>query len=149
MDLNSTAASVNAVCPACGTVNRIAEDRAAEAHCGKCSQPIFSGHPVVVTQESAERHITRSDLPVVLDFWAPWCAPCRAMAPVFEQAAQALEPHVRLLKVNTDKEQELAARFGIRGIPTFVIVRDGKEVARTSGAMPGPRFLEWVRGNAR
>jgi thioredoxin 2 len=147
MDLNSTAALVNAVCPACGTVNRIAEDRAAEALCGKCGQPIFDGHPIEVSDASAERHLTRSDVPVVLDFWAPWCAPCRAMAPVFEAAAQALEPRFRLLKVNTDEEQGLAARFDIRAIPTFVIVRNGKEVARTAGAMQPARFIEWVRAH--
>ncbi len=147
MDLDSTSALVNAVCPTCGTVNRLAEDRAAEAHCGKCSQPMFVGHPLEVNGESAERHIARSELPLVLDFWAPWCAPCRTMTPVFESAAQALEPRFRLLKVNTDKEPALSARFGIRGIPTFVILRNGKEVARTSGAMPGPRFIEWVRAN--
>lgn len=148
MDVKSDLALVNAVCPACGTVNRIAEDRAADAHCGKCGQPMFAGKPLELSGVDAERHLARSDLPLVLDFWAPWCAPCRTMAPVFEHAARALEPRFRLLKINTDQQQPLAARFGIRGIPTFVIVRNGKEIARVSGAMPADRFVDWVRSHA-
>ena len=148
MDTGTGERLLNAVCPACGIVNRIVEERAGEAHCGQCGKPMFQGQPVEVSDEFAERHLTRSDIPVVLDFWAPWCGPCRTMAPAFEGAAKMLEPRFRFLKVNTDQEQELAQRFGVRGIPTFVIVRGGREVARVSGAMPGPKFVEWVRAHA-
>jgi thioredoxin 2 len=147
MDLKSGHALANAVCPQCGTVNRIDEERAMQAHCGQCAAPLFTGHPTEASAAAVDRHVARSGIPVVLDFWAPWCSPCRAMAPVFAQAARELEPRFRLLKVNTDVEKELAQRFAVRGIPTFVIVRDGKEVARTSGAMPPARFIEWVQAN--
>lgn len=148
MKLEEGAVLRNAVCPACGTVNRIDEARAAQALCGQCGKPVFEGHPVEVTATTAERHLARSDMPVVIDFWAPWCSPCRTMGPVFAEAARQLEPRMRLLKVNTDKEQALAQQFGVRGIPTFVIVRNGQEVARTSGAMPATAFIDWLRAHA-
>ncbi len=148
MNLEEGVALRNAVCPACGTVNRIDDARAVQALCGQCGKPMFDGHPVEVTGANAERHLARSDLPVVLDFWAPWCSPCRTMGPVFEEAARQIEPRMRLLKVNTDKEQALAQQFGVRGIPTFVIVRNGQEVARTSGAMAAKPFIDWLRAHA-
>jgi thioredoxin 2 len=148
MDLKTGQALANAVCPQCGTVNRIQEERAEQAHCGQCATPLFTGHPLEASATTVDRHLVRSDIPVLVDFWAPWCGPCRTMAPVFAHAAKELEPRFRLLKVNTDIEKELAQRFSVRGIPTFVIVRNGKEVARTSGAMQPARFIEWVQANA-
>lgn len=147
MDLKTGPALVNTVCPHCDTVNRIREDRAAQAFCGGCGGVLFTGQPLEPSAAAVERHLARSEVPLVLDFWAPWCSPCRTMTPVFAQAARELEPRFRLLKVNTDVEQELAQRFAIRGIPTFVIVRNGKEVARASGAMAPAGFIEWVRAH--
>ena len=108
---------------------------------------LFEGHPVALAEADFDRHLANTDLPVVVDFWAPWCGPCRAMAPVYERAARELEPQVRLVKVNSDEARGLAARLDIHGIPTLVIFEQGREVARTAGAMSLTRFLEWVRAN--
>jgi thioredoxin 2 len=134
------------VCPHCAGVNRVPAARLGEApKCGKCKQPLFVAHPVELTAANFATHITRSDLPVVVDFWAPWCGPCKMMAPVFEQAAAQLEPRVRLAKVNTEAEQALAAQYGIRNIPTLAIFQGGREVARQAGAMNGQTLLNWIR----
>lgn len=138
------------VCPHCHAPNRVPPERLGDGGtCGKCKRPLFSGAPVELTADSFERHIDRSDLPIVVDFWAPWCAPCRAMAPAFAQAARELEPACRLAKVNTEEEQALAARFGIRSIPTLAVFRDGREVARQAGAMDAATLLRWVRSVLR
>jgi len=151
MDLGTTPAEANTqlniVCPHCDTVNRVYTDRLAEALCGDCAAPLFTGHPVALTDGAVARQIARSDVPVLVDFWAPWCGPCRLMAPVFEQVAAELEPAVRLAKVNTDVERDLAVRHRIRGIPTFATFKHGSEVARISGAMDAARFMAWVRAN--
>ncbi len=134
------------VCLHCTAVNHIPPDRPAErARCGTCKQPLFLGRPVDATAESFERHRTRNDIPVVVDFWAPWCGPCRAMAPAYERAAAELEPGYRLLKVNTEEEPALASHFGIRSIPTMMMFRHGERVAQTAGAMNTAGIVDWVR----
>jgi thioredoxin 2 len=148
MHVESPAATLNVVCPHCHTATRLPRERLREApSCGACKRPLFAGHPVELTGDAFARHVAGSDLPVVVDFWAPWCAPCRAMAPVFERAARELEPYARFAKVNTDDEQALALERDIRGIPTLAIFKGGAEVARTAGVMEPARFLAWVRAH--
>jgi thioredoxin 2 len=134
------------VCPSCGTINRVPAARpAGEAKCGNCHQRLFSGKPTAVNGDAFERHISRGDIPVVVDFWAPWCGPCRAMAPALEQAASEFEPNFRVLKVNTEEAPALASRFDIRSIPTLMLLAGGHPVARTAGAMDTRRIVSWVR----
>ena len=139
------------VCPHCDTPNRVPFDRL-EAQdnrgtCGKCKQPLFMGAPLELTAANFDRHIGRSQLPIVVDFWAPWCGPCRMMAPAFAQAARELEPWFRLAKVNTEEHQALAARFNIRSIPTLAVFRDGHEIARQAGAMDIVNLKRWIQSS--
>ena len=146
MTSSSETGIVRAVCANCHAVNRVPAQRLGQSPvCGACKQPLLEARPFALTEANFDKHLANSDLPLVVDFWAPWCGPCKAMAPVFERAAAELGAHARLVKVNTDEQPGLAARFGIRGIPTLAIYRNGKEVARTSGAMDLGRFLNWVR----
>jgi thioredoxin 2 len=138
--------SLHVVCPACDAVNRLPSERlGADPKCGQCHRPLFVGAPVALDESRFAHHLGRSDLPLLVDFWAPWCGPCRTMAPAFESAARTLEPQVRLLKVNTEEAQGLAARLGIRSIPTLALFRGGSEVARTAGAMDARSIVAWAR----
>jgi thioredoxin 2 len=137
------------VCPHCHAANRVPRERLTDGGtCGKCKSSLFAGEPLELDQTSFDTHASRSDLPLVVDFWAPWCGPCRTMAPAFAQAAQALEPNYRLAKVNTEIEQNLAARFGIRNIPTIAVFKNGREIARQAGAMDVATLTRWIRSVA-
>ena len=136
------------VCPDCASVNRLPSARLTQGpRCGKCKNMLFSGHPVELTSATFERHLSRSDIPVVVDFWAAWCGPCKMMAPAFAQAAGQLEPRVRLGKLNTEQEPAIAQQFGIRSIPTLVIFRRGREIAHQSGALDINRLISWVQAH--
>lgn len=141
--------SLQVVCPHCNVVNRVPPARLAEGgNCGKCKQALFTGRPIALDGANFERHVGASDIPLVVDFWAPWCAPCRAMAPQFEKAAAQLEPNMRLAKVNTEEEQGIAARFGVRSIPTLIVFRRGRELARQAGAIDEAALIRWVRSHS-
>jgi thioredoxin 2 len=141
--------SLHIACPACGASNRLPEARLADApKCGKCGAPLFSAHPMALTDANFDKIVGGTDLPVVVDCWASWCGPCMRFAPVFEEAAAKLEPHMRLAKLDTEANQAIATRLGIRSIPTLILFKGGKEAARISGAMPLGPFLEWVKQHA-
>jgi thioredoxin 2 len=138
--------SLHLVCPHCQAVNRLPTQRLTEQPtCGRCKAALFTGEPLAVNSAALEAHLGRSDLPLLVDFWAPWCGPCHMMAPAFAQAARQLEPHYRLLKLDTEAEPAMAARFGIRSIPTLALFRGGREVARQAGAMDAANLIRWLR----
>jgi thioredoxin 2 len=137
---------VHIVCPHCSTIIRVPGERLSDApKCARCHEALFTGKPVELNAESFDRHLERSDLPLVVDFWAPWCGPCVMMAPHYESAASRLEPGYRLAKLNTEELPQVAARYGIRSIPTMIVFRGGQEVARHSGAIGADQIVQWVR----
>ena len=133
------------VCPNCGGTNRVPSGKdAREAKCGRCGQALFSGHPAGANAAQFEKQITRSDVPVVVDFWADWCGPCHAMAPIYEQVAQELEPRFRFLKLDTEAEPGIAGRYNIRGIPTLMVFKGGKVLAQRAGVQDRNSLKSWL-----
>ena len=136
------------VCPHCDAINRLPENKLdAGGKCGSCHRPLFTGEVLALDGQRFNRHIQKSEIPVLVDFWASWCGPCKMMAPVFAQLAQEMEPRLRLIKVNTETEQQLAGQFNIRSIPTLIMFKDGKEHARIAGAMDKQNLLAWIAQN--
>lgn len=138
--------SLHLVCPYCQAINRVPTARLSEEpNCGQCHRQLFNGQPVELTAATLARQLDRNDIPLLVDFWAPWCGPCKMMAPAFVQAAAMLEPHLRLAKVNTDVEQTLGAQYNIRSIPTLILFKGGRELARQPGAMTAEEIVRWAR----
>lgn len=134
------------VCPHCSALNRVPDDKPADAaSCGKCHKQLFTSRPLDVNLVQFDRQFQKSDIPLVVDFWAAWCGPCKMMAPAFEQVAKQIEPRARLLKVNTEIEQVLAARYSIRSIPTLMIFSNAQELARMSGALDASGLQAWIK----
>jgi thioredoxin 2 len=132
------------ICPHCETTNRVSRDRVGDGpRCGLCKKPLFPAHAFALTGATFDRHVG-GDTPVVVDFWAPWCGPCRMMAPTYEQAAAKVPPGIHLAKLDTEAEAAIASRFGIRSIPTLMAFRNGREIARQSGALGLPQLLQWI-----
>ncbi|MFN7725944.1 MAG: thioredoxin TrxC [Rubrivivax sp.] len=140
--MSTTADTLHITCPHCAATNRVPAERVSDApNCGRCHQPLLNGQVLELTDANFEAVALAADVPLLVDFWAPWCGPCRAMAPAFAQAAQALNGRALLVKVNSDENPQLSARFGIRSIPTLVKLQQGRETARQSGAIPAQAIV--------
>jgi thioredoxin 2 len=140
--------AIHIVCARCNAVVRVPRDRLQEpAKCPKCQSALFTGKPIALTTAAFDQHVSRNDLPVIVDFWAPWCGPCRMMEPHYERVALQLERQARFAKVNSDNEPQLSARFHIRGIPTLIAFKNGREVARQSGAMDANGLTRWLQSS--
>ena len=149
MTTETRVGSLLAVCPSCGTTNRVARDRLDQGPaCGSCKQPLFPRKPFDLTAATFDRH-ANGEVPLVVDCWAAWCGPCRMMAPAYDEAATRVAPGIHLAKLDTEAEQAIAARLGIRSIPTLIVFRRGQEIARQSGALGLPQLLQWIGAHAR
>ncbi len=143
-------AAAHVACPGCDGLTRVPAGRLGDKPlCPRCKAQLFAGKPVTLNSSNFDVHVGRSDLPVVVDFWAPWCGPCMMMAPAYEQAAAKLEPRVRLAKLNTEEAQQLAGKYAIRSIPTVALFDHGREVTRQSGAMQLPQLVQWIEGHIK
>lgn len=141
--------SQHIVCPHCDAINRIPAARLLDKpKCGKCQKLLFVAKPLELTNHNFQKHLERNDIPLVIDFWAPWCGPCKMMAPAFEQASSSLEPNFRLAKVNTESEQRIASQYRIQSIPTVALFKNGKEISRQAGVMGAADIVRWVHANS-
>ncbi len=132
-------------CPACAAINRIPDDKQQQqGQCGRCQSPLFTGQPANLDDANFARFLAKNDLPIVVDFWASWCGPCKMMAPVFTELAGKMQHRLRFAKVNTEEAQQISAQMGIRSIPTLIVFHQGKEIDRLSGALPAPQLQQWL-----